>query len=260
MDILLTNDDGYESPGIHSLADGLASLGTVTIVAPAEDQSAIGRAYDGDITITERNRGYEVTGTPVDAVVTGIECLDINPDIVISGCNTGANMGGHAIGRSGTISAAVEATFFSIPSIAVSLHIPQPLWPIDPEPGHFTNARKATAYLVEATCEHSLFSQGDYLNVNVPFSPVFPIKMRVTRPSTFYDMAVNRDGNRILIQDKTWDDFENGAINEAPDTDRGAVHEGVISVSPLSAPQESVASESLETIAERFQLIESAAE
>ena len=252
MEILLTNDDGYESPGIHSLADTLCSLGTVTIVAPATDQSAIGRAYAGDFSITERNRGYEITGTPVDAVVTGIECLDIDPDIVVSGCNTGANMGGHAIGRSGTISAAVEATFFSLPSIAVSLYIPEPLWPISPEPEHFTNAARASRYLVEAARDNTLIENGEYLNVNVPFDPELPIAMRVTRPSTFYGMTAVRDGSRVQIRDRTWDDFDSGPVDEPPDTDRGAVSEGVISVSPLRAPQQTTASERLETIANRF--------
>ncbi len=252
MNIVLTNDDGYDSPGIQALASRLSEQASVTIVAPESDQSAMGRVYTGEFTLTERERGYAVSGTPVDCIVAAVEGLDLAPDLIVSGCNTGANLGGHILGRSGTISAAVEASFFDLPAIAVSLHVPDNLWPLDATLEHFDAAAEVTSYLVRETGDSAIFDTVGYLNVNIPFEVDLPVAMRVTRPSDHYDMMAIRDGSTITIQDRTWDEFGELPTDQSADTDRGAIAQGLVSVSPLCAPHACPTAEELEAIAQGF--------
>src|SRR5215217_9579641 len=106
MRILLSNDDGYFAPGLAALADALAPLGEITVVAPERDRSGASNSLTLDRPLTVRraaNGFFYVNGTPTDCVhlaVTGL--LDEMPDIVISGVNYGANMGDDTI-YSGTV-------------------------------------------------------------------------------------------------------------------------------------------------------------
>ena len=122
--ILVSNDDGYFSPGIERLAAVLGQLGEVTVVAPERDRSGASNSLTLDRPLTVRraaNGFYYVNGTPTDCVhiaVTGL--LDFTPDVVVSGINLGANMGDDTI-YSGTVAAAAEGYLLGIPSLAVSL-------------------------------------------------------------------------------------------------------------------------------------------
>src|SRR5512134_3444463 len=124
MRILVSNDDGYFSPGIALLAERLAALGEVTVVAPERDRSGASNSLTLDRPLTVRrapNGFFSVNGTPTDCVhiaVTGL--LDFTPDVVVSGINLGANMGDDTI-YSGTVAAAVEGYLLGIPSLALSL-------------------------------------------------------------------------------------------------------------------------------------------
>ena len=124
MRILLSNDDGYFSPGITLLAEVLAPLAEVTVVAPERDRSGASNSLtlDRPLTVRQaRERVFFVNGTPTDCVhlaVTGL--LADLPDLVISGINHGANMGDDTI-YSGTVAAATEGFLLGIPSIAISL-------------------------------------------------------------------------------------------------------------------------------------------
>src|SRR3989304_3579809 len=124
MHILLSNDDGYFAPGLAILAETLAPLAKVTVVAPGRDRSGASNSLPLDRPLTVRrasNGFFYVNGTPTDCVhlaVTGL--LDELPDIVISGVNGGANMGDDTI-YSGTVAAATEGFLLGIPSLAVSL-------------------------------------------------------------------------------------------------------------------------------------------
>ena len=124
MRILLSNDDGYFAPGITLLAEMLAPLAEITVVAPERDRSGSSNSLTLDRPLTvRRSHGhfYHVNGTPTDCVhlaVTGL--LKDLPDIVISGINHGANMGDDTI-YSGTVAAATEGFLLGIPSIAISL-------------------------------------------------------------------------------------------------------------------------------------------
>jgi 5'-nucleotidase len=124
MRILISNDDGYFSPGLACLAKHLSAIAEVIVVAPERDRSGASNSLTLDRPLNLRraaNTFYYVNGTPTDCVhlaVTGM--LDTQPDMVISGINAGANMGDDTI-YSGTVAAATEGYLLGIPAIAVSL-------------------------------------------------------------------------------------------------------------------------------------------
>lgn len=236
MEVLVTNDDGYDSPGLHALARALSEVASVVIVAPADDQSEIGRRRSTSVTIQEKRDGFAVNGTPADCVIVALEALDLTPDLVVSGCNIGANVGAYSFGRSGTISAAVEAAFFDIPSIAISLYVPDGQWPIDAVPEHFTEAERVIQFLTERYAR--IIPDGGYLNVNVPIPGDTPAAPRMTRPSERHAVGIDQHPDRIDIIDETWRQMAAGEWEEAIETDRGAVMQGWISVSPLVAPHQ----------------------
>lgn len=239
--VLLTNDDGIESPGIRSLYEALSEVADVTVVAPATDQSAIGRAISFEVDVEERELGYSISGTPSDCVVAGLGTLAEDADLVVAGCNEGANLGSYVLGRSGTVSAAVEAAFFGVPAMAVSLYVPPRDDPdafeeIVSEPESYLEARRAARYLVEEGYDDGVFRTADYLNVNVPLPSEEPASMTVTRPSTVYEMGAVRDGGTISLDDHVWERLGSGEIPGSEGTDRRAVVDDRISVSPLIAP------------------------
>ncbi len=162
MRILLSNDDGYFSPGITLLAEILAPVAEITIVAPERDRSGASNSLtlDRPLTVRQaRDRVFFVNGTPTDCVhlaVTGL--LAELPDIVISGINHGANMGDDTI-YSGTVAAATEGFLLGIPSIAISLAA---------ERGdHFRTAGQVALDMVKRFQRRSP-GEPMLLNVNVP--------------------------------------------------------------------------------------------
>ncbi|MDI6602316.1 MAG: 5'/3'-nucleotidase SurE [Thermoanaerobacteraceae bacterium] len=126
--ILLTNDDGIYSPGIHTLAQTLSQKYEVVVVAPDRERSAISHAITmhkplrvNKLHNEEPYKSYYVNGTPADCVKLSIEVLLKNkPDFIISGINRGANLGTDII-YSGTVSAAIESYLYGIPALAVSI-------------------------------------------------------------------------------------------------------------------------------------------
>ncbi|WP_276301396.1 5'/3'-nucleotidase SurE [Halorussus lipolyticus] len=251
-EILLTNDDGIDSPGIRALYDALSEVGNVTTVAPADDQSAVGRAMTYEFSVHEHELGYAVEGTPTDCVVAGLAELGPYPDIVVSGCNEGANIGAHILGRSGTVSAAVEAAFFGVPAISASLHIPQSEWPRETSIEEYDEVAEAVRYLVEHTPDAGVFEDAEYLNVNAPLPSEGHTPMVVTRPSHVYDMDATEENGRVTLHDHTWGQMEGENLPDPEGTDRRAVYEGKISVSPLTAPHTTEHHEALDGLAERF--------
>ncbi|WP_126663362.1 5'/3'-nucleotidase SurE [Haloterrigena salifodinae] len=255
LEILLTNDDGIDSTGIRALYDALSELGNVTVVAPATDQSACGRSMSHEVDVEERELGYAVHGTPSDCVVAGLAELGPFPDIVVAGCNEGANLGEYVLGRSGTISAAVEAAFFDVPAIATSMYVPPkrgPLSEIDLQPEDFDEATRVTSYLVENALEAGVFEHAAYLNVNVPLADGDPAPLEVTRPSKRYEMDAKRDGDRVHLQDRVWERMDPETLPDPEGTDRRAVVEGRISVSPLTAPHSTNRYEGLSALADAY--------
>ncbi|WP_246999389.1 5'/3'-nucleotidase SurE [Halosolutus gelatinilyticus] len=240
LEILLTNDDGIGSTGIRALYNALSERANVTVVAPASDQSACGRSISHEVDVREHELGYAVEGTPADCVVAGLAELGPVPDIVVAGCNKGANLGEYVLGRSGTISAAVEAAFFDVPAVATSLYVPvddeTPFEEIELTAEDFSEATRVTKFLVEHGLRSGVFEHAAYLNVNVPLPDGEPAPIEITEPSKRYEMdAVRRDGV-VHLHDHVWESMDPESIPDPEGTDRRAVAEGRISLSPLTAP------------------------
>ena len=254
---LLTNDDGIDSPGFRALYDELSALGEVVAVAPADDQSAVGRTLSGRVEVREHDLGYAVRGTPADCVVAGLGSVCPDVDMVVAGCNKGANIGAYVLGRSGTVSAAVEAAFFDVPAIAVSLYVPDGAgsdWREKAsEPSDYREAAAAARHLADHAADAGVFEEAEYLNVNAPWSGGDGATgMEVTRPSTLYDMTAERDGDHVDLVDRTWERMAAGDIPDPVGTDRRAVVEGRVSVSPLTEPHTTRHHGALDELAEAY--------
>lgn len=176
MRILLSNDDGYFSPGIEILARTLAEIADITVVAPERDRSGASNSLTLDRPLSLRraaNGFYFVNGTPTDCVhlaVTGM--LDHLPDMVVSGINLGANMGDDTL-YSGTVAAATEGYLLGIPALAVSL--------TSRSGEHLATAARIARQMVERFQQDG-FGAPLLLNVNVPDVPFERLKgVRVTR-------------------------------------------------------------------------------
>ncbi|KAB7513999.1 5'/3'-nucleotidase SurE [Halosegnis rubeus] len=258
MDVLLTNDDGIDAAGLGVLYRTLDAMDdvTVTAVAPVDDQSAVGRALNHEVDIQTHEYGYAVDGTPTDCVVAALGALGIDPDIVVSGCNRGANLGEYVLGRSGTVSAAVEAAFFDVPAIAVSLYVPLSedfvFAETETPASAYALAANTTEYLVANGLDSGVFEHADYLNVNCPVAEQAPAEMVVTRPSHTYDMDAERDGDTIHIKDRIWKRMADGDIPDPEGTDRRTVVDGKVSVSPLTAPHTTEFHPGLDALAAEF--------
>jgi 5'-nucleotidase len=162
MRILISNDDGYQAPGIVALAESLAQIAQVFVVAPDRNRSGASNSLtlDNPIRATPGENGYtRVDGTPTDCVhlaITGL--LDFEPDMVVSGINAGANLGDDTL-YSGTVAAAVEGRFLGLPAIAVSL--------LGHQPRYYDTAARVAREIVSRLREDPLPAD-TILNVNVP--------------------------------------------------------------------------------------------
>ncbi|MFB6109963.1 MAG: 5'/3'-nucleotidase SurE [Halodesulfurarchaeum sp.] len=256
VEVLLTNDDGIGSPGLRALYDALSEVGEVTAVAPVADQSAVGRSLSSEATVHGHELGYAVEGTPSDCVVAGLDALPCDPDVVVSGCNEGANLGMYVLGRSGTVSAAVEAAFFGVPAIAVSLYVPGDditFAEVETDTGDYAEAARAIRYLVEHALGVGVFDRADYLNVNAPAPSNGRAPLAVTRPSHAHEMTATYEDGKITLHDEVWAKMADGDVDDPPGTDRRAVVEGRVSVSPLTAPHSVEHHEALGALAERYE-------
>ncbi|QLG47409.1 5'/3'-nucleotidase SurE [Natrinema halophilum] len=256
--VLLTNDDGIDAPGIRALADALSTVGTVTVVAPDRNRSAVGRSLsygrtrsstgdelsidlsDSAFTVpvphTDHELGYAVDGTPCDCTIVGINALESTPDIVVSGCNSGANLGAYVFSRSGTVSAAMEAAFLETPAIAMSMDTLG--YDKELEPADFERAGEIAAALVGGAPGTGLFDRLDYLNVNVPRPDREPNGFAVTRPTRVYEMDATHEDGGFQLTNRLWQQMANRDIPDPEDTDRHALLEDQVSISPLRVPFE----------------------
>ncbi|WP_436936015.1 5'/3'-nucleotidase SurE [Halovenus marina] len=254
--ILLTNDDGIDAAGLHAVYDALSTVGTVTVVAPAEDQSAVGRTVSNTVSVRDHELGYVIEGTPADSVIAGVSSLCPDIDLVVAGCNRGANLGAATLGRSGTVSAAVEAALLDVPAIAVSMYIPVDEYAtgdaLSVPDDQYAEAVRATKYLVEHTLDVGVFEVADYLNLNAPVADRATGKLTVTRPSEVYRMDASRSGTTVELNDAIWELMANGDIPDAEGTDRRAILDGHVSVSPLTAPHTTEHHRALDALADTY--------
>lgn len=228
MRILLSNDDGYFAPGIAALAEALAPLGVVTVVAPERDRSGASNSLtlDRPLSVRKASNGFfYVNGTPTDCVhlaVTGL--LDALPDVVVSGVNHGANMGDDTI-YSGTVAAATEGFLLGIPSIAISL--------VAAGNEQFATAATVARSLVERHVKES-FNEPVLLNVNVPDVPHGDLRgVDVTRLGKRHKAepvvkGLNPRGDPIY-----WVGAAGSAADAGEGTDFYAVSQRRVSVTPL---------------------------
>lgn len=226
--ILVTNDDGVTSPGIHTLAEALKALGEVTVVAPTQEASAIGHALTLRRPLRIETYGpgvYGVDGTPTDCVNLGVEIvLKRTPDLVVSGINKGWNIGDD-ITYSGTVAGAMEAALLGIPGIAVSLKR-------TPE-FDFTYAAEAAVTVARGVLAQA-WPARTFLNVNVNTGR--PKGLRVTtqaRRNHVTKIASRTDprGQPYYWIEEALDDWH----AEGGRSDYEAVVEGYVSVTPLQA-------------------------
>jgi len=168
MKILLVNDDGIHAPGLRAMQAVLQDLGEVSVVAPLVEQSGVGHriTYLHPILIKEiihegERYGWAVDGSPADCVKMGVlELCQGEPDLIVSGINSGANVGINVL-YSGTVAAAIEGAFFGITSIAVSLSQGTP-------PDYQTTATRAL-HVIRQLLKSST-KKGMLWNVNFPNS------------------------------------------------------------------------------------------
>ena len=224
--ILVTNDDGYRSEGIHALARALRAVGEVTIVAPTTEASAIGHA----LTLRHplrldriEDRVFAVEGTPTDCVNVAVTHVFKGlPDLVVSGINKGWNLGDD-ITYSGTVAGALEGALLGIPAMAVSLR--QTRGDYD-----FSYAARAAATLAETMLRRPLAAR-TFLNINVPKGQ--PQGYRVTVQAKRNHVTSVSERHDPKGRPYYW--IEEGQNEWEPHdrSDYQAVRDGYISVTPL---------------------------
>lgn len=227
MLILVTNDDGIHSPGLHMLAEALRCLGRVVVVAPDRERSAIGHALTLHSPLRAMEQGadrWSVDGTPSDCVNLGIHgLLKSSPDLVVSGINKGGNLGDD-LTYSGTVAAAMEATLMGVPALAVSLAADR-----FAEEDFLWGGRWAAKLAV--MIKHHGLPADTFLNVNVP--PGCPRGMKVTRQGKrrYADAVVRNTDPRG--RSYYWIGAGELSFHDLEGTDVHAVERGWVSVTPL---------------------------
>ena len=228
MRILISNDDGYRSSGIRSLATALTPLGETVIVAPERNRSGASNSLtlDSPLRVFQAEPDvFFVNGTPTDCVhlaITGL--LDDDPDMVVSGVNDGANLGDDVL-YSGTVAAAMEGRCLGLPAIAVSL--------VGHRPQHFETGARVAHMLVERMSREPLPPE-TILNVNVPDVAFAQLRgFRATRLGNRHRAepivrAEDPKGKPIY-----WVGPAGPEQDAGPGTDFHAVGQGYVSVTPL---------------------------
>lgn len=227
--VLVTNDDGYDAPGLAALAEALAEIGRVVRVAPDREHSGASHALTFSRPLRVHRvaeNAFRVDGTPTDCVHLGVfDLAGGRPDLVVSGINRGYNVGDD-VTYSGTVAGALEGTLLHVPSIAVSTAAG------DQGPPDYRGAARYAVELARAVLEHGL-SPGLFLNVNVPPAPHRGV--RVTRQgSRTYRAAVEErvDPKGVPYY---WIASADTTPADEPDGDHRAVRDGYVSVTPLHA-------------------------
>ena len=228
MRILLSNDDGYQARGLRALAEGLADLADIVIVAPDRNRSGASNSLTLETPLRVEQVAadiYYVNGTPTDCVhvaITGL--LDAEPDMVISGINHGANLGDDVL-YSGTVAAAMEGRFLGLPALALSL--------VQAEGGHFETAVGVARRLLEQIISQPL-PRDTILNINIPDLPPEQLgRMEITR------LGFRHKSEPVIrtVDPKNRPIYWIGAAGEGqdagPGTDFHAVAHGRVSMTPI---------------------------
>lgn len=232
MKILLTNDDGIYAPGLRALWRELRSFADVSVVAPASEQSAVGHSITlryplivQEVWEDGERLGFAVEGKPADCVKLGlVQLVGQMPDLVVSGINSGSNAGINVL-YSGTVAAAIEAAFYRVLAIAVSLELA--------EESHFDRAAAIAGRLIRQILNRRP-APGELFNINIPdLSGGDPLGTRVTEMgldsyAENYELRTDPRGRHYywLLPDRL-------RAGEALDTDLAALASRYVSVTPL---------------------------
>jgi 5'-nucleotidase len=235
MLILLTNDDGIRAPGLVAMSRELTRLGEVHVVAPETVQSATGHGITlstplltSRVTVEQTFTGTAVEGRPADCVKLAVaRVLPRRPDLVVSGINSGANVGINVI-YSGTVAAAIEAAFLGLPSIAVSLYLRSEI-PLD-YPRTATLAMNVIRQVLDAG-----LCGGQVVSINLPplRNGESPAGVRVVRQCTNAWIDTYEERKDPRGRSYFWNNtvFTLGQTDQ--DTDVAALRDGYITVTPL---------------------------
>lgn len=230
MKILISNDDGFQAPGIVALHAALQGIAEVEVVAPEHNNSAKSNALTlhSPLYVHTAANGFRyVNGTPADCVhiaLTGL--LGYRPDLVVSGINNGANMGDDTI-YSGTVGAAMEGYLFGIPAIAFSQ--------VDKGWGEIEAAAQKAREIVMQMLEKRLVGEAPWLlNINIPNLPLDVIK-----PLRLCRLGRRHAAERVIVQQSPrgetmyWIGSAGAAKDDAEGTDFHATLLGHVAVTPL---------------------------
>jgi len=239
LSIVITNDDGIGAPGIRALAAALEPMGTVTVAAPDRGRSGSSHGVTSDRPIAVRGGGgpggrwFAIDALPATCVRLAVgELLPAKPDLVVSGINSGENLGTVTF-YSATVGAAREAAFLGVPAISVNLAAAADM--------DYAAAAAVTAEIVRALGRGGI-ARGTFLNINIPALPKERLRgIRLTRqdvraPIDFFKKTVSADGAEEYYLPH-WEHLEPGA----PDTDIWAVRNGYVSVSVFGFDQSAAA-------------------
>ena len=238
--ILLTNDDGIYSAGLWAAYEALSGIADVTIVAPATQQSAVGRSisifepirvHDVDL---QGVRGIAVAGKPTDAVIIGLYSLRLEPTLVVSGINIGENLSFESIMTSGTVGAALEAANQGTPAIAFSLQVEDQGEKFD-DPRSYgkscTDAQRIVLDVTTRVLEQGFPRGADVINVNIPST--IRGGYEVTRLSRkLFQTGVEK---RLDPRGRPYFWINGPLVEDAEEgTDVHAVRKGNISITPIT--------------------------
>jgi 5'-nucleotidase len=230
MKILISNDDGFQAPGLVALHDALKDIAEVEVVAPEHNNSAKSNALTlaAPLYVHSAHNGFRyVTGTPADCVHIALKgLLDYRPDLVVSGINNGANMGDDTI-YSGTVGAAMEAYLFGISAIAFSQ--------IEKGWAHIDSAARVARQLVEQIERKRMIGSEPFLlNVNVPnrpFDELGPVKVcRLGRRHAAEKVITQQSPRGETMY---WIAGAGGAKDSGEGTDFHAAAAGHVTLTPL---------------------------
>ena len=234
MRILLSNDDGFDAPGLVALYDAAVGLGEITIAAPANHQSAAGHAITIRRPLPVQRRPLPgrddvevliIDGTPADCVRLAARKLlapSQKPQLVLSGLNAGANVGINVF-YSGTVAAAAEAAMMNVPAVALSLQV-------EGHPADFPRATRLVREVLARLLAAGL-APGELINVNIPAVPYTPRGLRVIKQSVsgIQDIYNRHDPDHPVESYLLADEY---SFLEHDD-DVAALAEGFVTVTPL---------------------------
>jgi 5'-nucleotidase len=245
--ILVTNDDGIHSPGLHASIEALADVGDLLIIAPTQQQTGMSRSmpadFDGRIHPVKLEHGgrlyhaYHMAGSPAQCVLYGVlDCANRQPDLVVSGINYGENLGNSTL-VSGTVGAALQGGDMGIPSLAVSLETKKEY--------HYNHGQdvdwRAASYWLRFFARRTLVTKPwpqdvSVLKIDIPAAATEQTAWRLTRQSR-YPYYISIPTNRNHPAEPSVMDYEARVDSRQvePDSDAYAFAiDHIISVTPLS--------------------------